>query len=252
MPKAAEPAANPNPNPNPAEVVEDEPHPDAAYIKGGPGDDGDEPGAAKKTAKLKIGGKEFDAPEDIAAALTALQEAHDAELAELRKANRAQPAPNPTPAKTEEEPYDFNTMIFINPAEALAKFREEIIADMTGRYQAETGRAKFWSDFNKENSDLEDATFLVESVLNKNYEDLKGLPADEARKELAKLSRLALDKLGFKGKKDDEIKPNRTEIEGGSTPASKKTVQQEKVDVTSIGAVIKAQQARRRKAASSS
>lgn len=208
-----------------------------AAAKGKPNPD---PNAPKKTT-VKFGDQEFEVDANLAAALTAFQTNLEAEFR-----TQQQPTPPKTPAK-KDEPYDYEVGLFTEPAVAVAKLREEILAQVRGEYAAVKDTEAFWTTFYAENKDLKELDFLVESVMNKNWAKIKDLPAERGMKELAKLSREAATKLGRPAVKDDSKNTNNRQMtEGASTPGVKIPVQPQNTQVTSLSEIVRQRQAAKR------
>lgn len=202
--------------------------------------------------KVKIGGQEFEVDADLAAAIAAQQDEFEEQMQSAR-------TPTPTPApkggkKAEDEEYDFAIGIFTEPDVAIQKLREQILTQVRGEYAQAEGQKTFWKGFYKANPDLKDAEVLVEAVMNKNWASLKDIPAEKAAEKLAKLSREAAAKLtkksagkgGEGGEEDDKGANGRQTLEGGSTPATKNSGQQQQPKVTSLSDIVRARQAAKR------
>lgn len=170
---------------------------DASLLDGGPLDGGEIDGdktivPATGPKMVMVGGVEM--PEDVAKYLTPLVEQFTGRIGELESALQRATAPAPAsqkPASHEspEDDYDFNTKIFEEPAEALArlekKIKQELKQELESKARVEADEKAFWSEFYKDNPELKEYDFIVKAVLQRDLAKLSTKSVDEAIKMIA-------------------------------------------------------------------
>jgi hypothetical protein len=187
-----EPTAQPQPQ-------SAQPNPDSAVIAGGPGQESTPSGTpvTESGVLIDIGGQKFTVDAALAQAYgqretqfsRKLSEQSD-ELGRLRK-QVAQPVAQPQPQPSTPAQPDIATLLFTDPAQALAIHEQQIMAKIGQAYQADINQRKFWSDFYADNQDLDPSLDdkLVKLVMQENYQDLNQMPLADARRKLADLTR---------------------------------------------------------------
>lgn len=214
--------------------------------------DGVDPDTGKKVAKkvkVKVGDTELETDESSAAVINALNKQTTDLYAYLKGITGTPKAPEPK-KEDKKADYDWETELFVNPKEALARLRQEIKAEvkeeMTGAYNAAESSKQFWTAFYKDHEELKEHDFYVRAILQRDYAQLENMPASEGATELAKRVKKELLKMsGGKSNSDEEHRP----LEGGSTRANAKNPSQKPEDVVpSIGELIRRRQASRRTA----
>lgn len=236
------------------------PTPESAVITGGPGVS--TPSTAPELRPVKIGGREFQAPPDMAEALEKRERDYEAgiqkqgqELGELRgrlrewesQQERLRTALAPQGAQPAEP--DIETELFTNPRAALARHERQILSRLEQQRQVETDREKFWRDFYGSHRDLsrDDDHWLVETILQRNFRDLATLPVDEGHKKLGDLTRQAMLRIMKRAPGSASGSP-RTTVEGASAARSDRSVAPAAEDdgPNSLTEAINAKRARKR------
>lgn len=168
-------------------------HEDDEILVGGPGDEGKgAPEGGKGEEKspagpkmVNVGGVEV--PEEVAAYLTPLVEQFTGRISQLEGQLALASAPKSVPTSVDD--YDFNTKIFEEPAEALArlekKIKEELKAELAQKTTAESNERAFWDAFYGDNPDLKEHDFIVKAVLQRDLPKLANLNVDAAIKAIA-------------------------------------------------------------------
>lgn len=201
----------------------------------------------KKTAPIKIAGKEFGSIDE------AIQYAEQLEIASreekafaegYEKAKEGTKEPEP-PAKTLDD--EVEEMLFENPKEAVKKLREGIQKEIFSAYEKMTAeqrqaqmiqqqREQTWNNFYQDNADLADSKDYIDFLLQKNWQTLGMKPADQALKELADLARkgLRLSKEASLPKTELQSKPAMMAgASTGATPQAQAPTDNEKIDFIS-------------------
>lgn len=149
---------------------------------------------APRTQGVKLGGQEFQLPEEFAASLQReLQERrrqHEQELHDVRQQLSAAQQQWKELQGVFQPPRvtDQDTEFFKSPMENLKRMRDELKEEIRQETAAERRIEKFWGDFYRENEDLEGMTWVVDAVLATSP-DLGQMNAREAAVELAKRAR---------------------------------------------------------------
>jgi hypothetical protein len=204
-------------------------NPDSAAIVGGPGQETPPAGTVvtQSGVQFVIDGREFVVDPNLAQALQAREQGFNRklsetsqELGELRKL-RQQVAQPPPAQPTQPAQPDIATLLFTDPAQALAIHEQQIMAKISQAYQADVNQRKFWADFYADNDDLDPAVDdkLVKVVMQENYTELNSLPLSDARKKLADLTRHEILRLTQRNKQPTQ--PGGPMVE----PASPRTPQ---------------------------
>jgi hypothetical protein len=224
--------------PKPTEPPTADPSTPEPVTRGGPGvpgpDPSPEPGTpaapAGSTRAVKIGGRDFSVPEDLAEVLAQRERDYEAgiqrqgqELGTLRRQVTEQhellsglrQAFGP---KAPAGP-DWNTLVFENPAKALELHRQAIVDEVTARQTAQKELDGFWRSFYKANPDLDEAEDgpLVEFIVTRHASDLAPLSHKDgtAQKKLGELTRRYILRFARKGGADEPEEPTRAIVEGG-------------------------------------
>jgi hypothetical protein len=236
-----------------------EPQPPAEPISGGPAATTPETTPAPKYVPLKHGGKEYQAPEEIAQAweererdyARKLNQNSD-ELGQLRKWKSTveqQVSPKPTAP-------DLNTLWFENPTEAAKIIQEQTFQRVATEYEKrEQARAqqdaenRFFEGFYRKHDDLRDDDDIVRLELQKHFNEVADLPVASAQDKLADFARGRIIALSRKVK-TNETDSTRSRA-GLSEPATgerppRSTRSDEDDEPKSLGDVIKARAAARR------
>lgn len=222
---------------NEEDVVLNEDDPDKDVMVGGPLDDNqviDDAGDTVKKSDLvsiNIDGTDYQVDKNTAALFEAQKRTYDRELGEVKKKI---PAADPAPRKAaDEDDSDYTVKLFTDPKKFLEERDEKIVSrvrtELTQQYQADQSQKEFWSEFYRENPDLDIKKDhrVVGAVLAENYSSWSELPAAQARKKLADATRdTLLDIIGrHKDKTKVENRDRSTTLEGASTaPGSRKAV----------------------------
>jgi hypothetical protein len=221
FPEHGDPAPDdaPPPRPEPDEEPEDEPEPEG------------EP--ETEVAQLK-------------AQLAAIQEKHDREIAELR---RATPPVERKEKKDEPPETDWDNLLFTKPKDAVAQIKkeakEEVQREMRAEYQKDQGTRKFWADFYTSNPDLKQDDDLVQLVLAGSMSELANIPVTQAIKKLGDLTRERI--LRYAGGKP---RGGRKAMSEGNSPPRARTPARETAEVTSLSDIIRVRRDRRHRKAS--
>lgn len=176
--------------------------------------------------------------------VASMQERHDKEIAELR---RAQPPAEPKPQGNTPPETDWDNLLFTKPKDAVAQIKkeakEEVQREMRAEYQKDQGTRKFWADFYTANPDLKEDGDLVELVLAGQMSQLANIPVNQAIKKLGDLTRERI--LRYAGGKP---RGGRRAMAEGSNPPRARAPATEEAEVTSLMDIIRARKDRRRKA----
>lgn len=163
--------------------------------------------------EIEVGGQKFMVPDNMAAAIEAQNATLKQEMEDLKATTNQnqkqildtvsqlnQPAPEP-----EEAPDGFwdnpNQYIQEQINQATSKVKQELTSD----YQAKQAEDAFWDDFYKQNDDLKDVKFMVDSVSRRDLNELTQMGVEEAKKTLADRTRKELLKLKPEPTKVEEV-----------------------------------------------
>lgn len=216
---------------------------------------------APKAEKVSVGGKEFEVPADLAAAIKAARSeaeskttegaAREAELRRQLEAATKKPATGDD--KGDKDPNDeLADLIFTDPKAALKALESRIMAAVEGKTAMKSAQAAFWQQFYEKNPELKGAELVVEGVMGKNMGVLNPLPVEKASERLAELAHETLLKLGVNKKQSKKGK----QAEGGTESTGGRSKDTDDVSEDSrsqqsggISATLKARQQARRDAA---
>lgn len=160
---------------------------------------------------------------------------------------------SPPPPKPKEKK-NWEKMLFEdtdNAVEALRKeIKEEVITEVRGQYQQDTGEKEFWNDFWATNPDLKKAEDddIARITLQRNYTALGDLPVSEAIKKLGELTRERILKYTGGKKKEPNPKEKAQTEAGGEKKPNPPAPQDDKI--VSLSDLIRARRANRAKAIS--
>jgi hypothetical protein len=184
--------------------------------------------------RVRIGLRDFEITDpELAAALEARERDRDVlldrqgrELGELRTWRRQmeeQRRPEPPP-----NVYDYNTLIFERPAEALQHFgsslEERITSNLTRQYELAERQRENWRRFYRDHPELEGEDRLVRAIAGEllqrsqwtESDDVGGFFSELGREvsaELLRLSRKARESHG----QPERLTPGRRTVEGSGT-----------------------------------
>ena len=219
-------------------------------LNGGPGDAnppsggvGEPSGTQPPAATYKIAGREFSIEDpELLAALADRDEGVERklgdssqELGDLREFKRSIEQTTTPPVEGGAGDYDYSTLLFTDPAGSLNKFKNDLIEEITGMYNANESQKAFWKGFYSDNEDLVGSEFLVESVLNKNMQSWEKLLPSDASKKLADASREHIIKFRRSGNTGtggggDIFEGPSTKTKGA--PKKKATIEGDELNVT--------------------
>lgn len=249
--------------------------PDAAILKGGPGDpvaeapqaqvseplpvQAPEP-AAPEHVTVRLGELDVKLPPDQADAVRRLYETERTRSQQLEQLVLRQPQAAPAPAAPEpaRPATDYGTQLFTNPNEVLAQIRREAVEQARSEFQPirqqleefrqQNAVKQFYSDFYQANADLRGSELIVEALATKNLDRLKTMSVDGARDELARLARQAeLDVMKRRAVNAPAPPVQRTVIEGAS-PVPARAPTPTAAGHASLSETVKARRAARRAA----
>lgn len=260
----------------------DPPEGDAPLLVGGPGDGetppapqgaahGDsappmaEPSAppqgAPPGAPIQLGGRQYTVDPELAHALERQQQQYSQLHSRFDELNsryaRLESALMPRQAAPE---YDYNTKIFENPAEALSRlkqeWRQEIVSELTGRYEGDQQQRAFWEGFYRAHPDLADEPELVQAVATRLMPRWQSEPASRAgefAEALAKDTRALILRVSRKGREADapaEPRPAGRAVVEGASGGRAPTPPPDDEGPASLSDLLRQRQADRRRAAS--
>lgn len=205
--------------------------------------------------EIEIGGQKYMVNEAMAAAIRAERENVSRSSDALKQEFQNQietirsEIKRPEPEKKETKEVSF----WDEPEKYFEKFRgdiekrindatENVKKDLVSQYQSDKSTESFWSAFYGEHKDLKEDDFIVKSVLQRDYDELKSLPVSKARAELAERTRKTL--LKYTGTKSTDKTPV---VEGGPTPTPKKTDRKEPEKILSLADMVKQRREAKRK-----
>lgn len=146
-----------------------------------------EPVQAAPMRTVTIQGQTYTVPEDVAAAIEEREREFQRKLSEQAKELQERwvhkPAQEPPAHPDVIEGLD--TLLFENPKEALKRFKEAVVKEVTSLYQADQGQRQFWAEFYQEYPELRKHQTLVSAVLNQHFAEWAALPIPTARQRLA-------------------------------------------------------------------
>lgn len=201
--------------------------------------------------EAEIGGVKVNVPKIFADSHKALESKIDSlvnDLATLKKGAGKEAAKNDTPNPLA----DIETMLFAEPAKAvaliLAEAKRQALGEVNQQTSAQKAQSDFWDAFYKENSDIDRETdgVVVNAVLTAEYPTLKDMKVPDAIKHLAKKSKESLLKIAQKRGGGSGAKP---QSEGGNKTPSGGSNDDKSVSadtqVTSLSSVIRDRRAAR-------
>lgn len=195
--------------------------------------------------------------DEVADPVAARLERMERDMLALRSENdmlrRSIPPAQPIPAEPEpEDDVDWESMLFTDPAKALAlrdeRVEKRITKKLRGEYNREQSQARFWDDFYAKNTDLDRGSDhdIVEATLHSNMANLSPMPTDAAIAELGDLTRRRIMQYS----KRSDKKRTRRMAEGASPPRPKKAKREpDDNKVTSISDLVRARRNKRVSAA---
>ena len=203
-----------------------------------------------KLVAVKLSGREFNLPEDVAQALQAREQEfgqklseHSNELGELRKFRQSV---QQTVIPPQDQKRDLGTLLFENPNEALGRLRQEIKEEMRMEYGRDQSEQKFWQGLYRKHDDLEGEETLIRAVMQQHWGDLQALPVGDAQDKIADMTRSEILRISKKLRsgKDEELPQDRAVVEGaGSAAPRRKAAEPE--GPKSLSEVIRANRTRR-------
>jgi len=246
---------------NEEDVVLNADDPDKEVMVGGPLDDNqviDDAGDKVKKSDLvsiTIDGTDYQVDKNTAALFEAQKRTYDRELGEVKKKIPAVTTQEKKKSEDDDDS-DYTVKLFTDPKKFLEERDEKIVSrvrtELTQQYQADQSQKEFWSEFYRENPDLDIKKDhrIVGAVLSENYSNWAELPAAQARKKLADATRdTLLDMIGrHKDKTKVENRDRSTTLEGASTaPGSRKVADVDEGTKVrpSLSAAIKARRMKR-------
>jgi len=224
------------------------PNPDAAILQGGPGQDAPveekkEP-ATPTGVEMTIAGQKYTLDPAVASALEERERQFErkmgqqgAELGELRRLKQQVDALNQAQAAQAQPNLD--TLLFENPTKALELHRQQIVSELTQKYEQEKRQQEFWRDFKSRHKDLEGDDLVIHAVAAKNVASLNTItdPVEMADK-IADLSRREILRIANRAKSDAPDK-TRAVVEGKSIEAPKPTPRPEIEEKGSLSQTIR-------------
>ena len=230
-----------------------------AVMIGGPGSEEPPVEEEKKPAtptgvEMTIAGQKYTLDPAIASALEERERQFErkmsqqgTELGELRRLKQQVDALNQAQAAQAQPNMD--TLLFENPTKALEMHRQQIVSELTQKYEQEKRQQEFWRDFKSRHKDLEGDDLVIHAVAAKNAASLNTITdpiemadkiADFARREILRISNRA---------KSDTPDKTRAVVEGKSFEAPKPTPRPETEEKSSLSQVIRERRKARHEAA---
>lgn len=179
------------------------------------------------------------------------------ELAEVIKAMKASPEPQPqqqvvfAPPPTQQQQADplegLEQLWYTRPREAFQFLEERITKKVRAEYMAERSREKTWETFYSKHPDLKPWTHFVQAAYSKNQSMLGNMSVDKGLDKLAELTRTELlaATSGFRHNVPTQTPPVITEGSSSSTPQATPAPAQTEPP-SSLTAALKARKAQRR------
>lgn len=212
-------------------------------------------GDTPKLVRVRINGKSYDLPEDVAEDLLIEQDKARTRTAKEKVEKKAEKEEKKAEGDGADDLKEIETLIFTNPREALTRFGKSLAAQITGslrsEYTRDQAQAAFWNDFYAaEGKHLKKADRIVKAVMADHMDVLSTMTVAQAKKTLADLTDKELQSLlndaGYSKKIDTN---DKTQVEG--TAKTSKKAEEKKVDEKELGslsAIVKKRQEARRKA----
>ena len=186
-------------------------------MEGGPGA---EPQGGEVAFRFQYNGRTFEKESDLDAYIRDL----DSRANRPAPAAPAQPASTPSAAarRYAEEVVDWDKEFFQNPRQAMKKYREEVVKEVSDNlrteYQQENALRQFWTDFYTENKDLVGKERLATMMFSEHLDELAPLRPKEARQKLAERTRSQLSEWGAQAPPTR----HRTAVEGSTAPSQRR------------------------------
>jgi len=169
------------------------------------------------------------------------------ELGKLRKLQQQVDALNQAQAAQAQPNMD--TLLFENPTKALELHRQQIVSELTQKYEQEKRQQEFWRDFYKRHKDLDGDEIVIKAVASQHAASLGTItdPVELADK-VADLSRREILRIANRAKSDAPDK-TRAVVEGKSIEAPKPTARPETEEGGSLSQAIRDRRKARHEAA---
>jgi hypothetical protein len=169
------------------------------------------------------------------------------ELGRLRKLQQQVDALNQAQAAQAQPNLD--TLLFENPTKALEIHRQQIVNELTQKYEAEKRQQEFWRDFHSRHKDLDGDDLVIHAVAARNAAGLSTItdPVEMADK-IADLSRREILRISNRAKSDTPDK-TRAVVEGSSIAAPKLQPRPEAEEKGSLSQTIRDRRKARQEAA---
>ena len=176
--------------------------------------------------EIELGGKKLRVTAETAAIVSVLQDSHAAQLKELKKLQKPEPAPDsidPKPRQAtdaDEQFFDqFAVKFFEDPKAAARMLRDHITNGMRAEYNEQTGMQRFWNDFYDANADLQRKSdhWIAVAVAKEHYSDIADLPTEQAMKKLGDLVKGRILTLTRRFKRGDDTREAGLDLETGRT-----------------------------------
>lgn len=205
--------------------------------------------AAIETVDVELGGKTVKVDKDTATALTdfkkSITDAGVATKSQIDQLTAQIKELQPKAAPKAADSAKLSDLIFTDPDKAVQLIKDEIRAELNTTLASTNAQQQFWSEFYRENPDLQDSDWLVKSILNREMPKMGKMLVPEALKHLAETVKGDILKLAGKKQKKE---PGDV-LEGGNERRprpSKEGEAEGKDSPTSITDVLKARKAARR------
>ena len=231
---------------------------DAEILVGGPGQDApveDKKEPATPTGvEMTIAGQKYTLDPAIASALEERERQFErkmsqqgTELGELRRLKQQVDALNQAQAAQAQPNLD--TLIFENPTKALEMHRQQIVSELTQKYEQEKRQQEFWRDFKSRHKDLEGDDLVIHAVAAKNAASLNTItdPIEMADK-IADFARREILRIANRAKSDTPDK-TRAVVEGKSIESPKPTPRPDTEEKGSLSQTIRDRRKARHEAA---
>ena len=231
---------------------------DRAVMIGGPGletpAEADTAPATPAGVEVTIAGQKFSVDPAIASAIEERERqsmqkinAQSEEMGRLRKIEQQVQALNQAQAAQAQPNMD--TLLFENPTKALEMHRQQIVSELTQKYEQEKRQQEFWRDFKSRHKDLDGDDLVIHAVAAKNAASLNTItdPVEMADK-IADFARREILRIANRAKSDTPDK-TRAVVEGKSFEAPKPTPRPETEEKSSLSQVIRERRKARHEAA---
>jgi hypothetical protein len=232
MPRQQDPR-KPAPDPNDAAPSPDDR--DRAVMRGGPGQPDLEPEdrpAPPAKKRIKVGGREFEVDQDLAAAVETREteftrkiSEQGRELGELRK---RQPGDQPDASKTKTREPDYEDLLYSDPRKFVQVIKEQTRAELRAEYEEDQVMRDFWDGYGRRHPDLAEEELISRAMFVRHNTDLLDLPTRKAQDRLAELVSAEILRISRRGK-DNGNQPKehdtgkRAVVEGASGDRGSRT-----------------------------